>query len=130
MRISEETIKQGGGGWRNKKVKEYLLFIGLWTEAEKRKQFFVDYAKANGFDHLNAESWYSSWHKIWTLKVRMLTFREEGEVERQKKTKKTNKTQCIFIIPKVMEVLATNFLFFSKIVCVTILCQIPFLDDV
>jgi len=39
--------------------KRKLRWKSRWGHASKRRQFFVDYAKAKGFDPLAAENWYS-----------------------------------------------------------------------
>jgi len=32
---------------------------GAWKDTEQRRNFFINYAKANGFDPLNTNKWYS-----------------------------------------------------------------------
>ena len=47
-----------------------ILFLGSWKSVGSRRKFFVSYAKANGFDPLVAEHWYSqSRTKIDAVKV-------------------------------------------------------------
>ena len=78
-------------GERNTKgILNQHFLVGLWKETEKRRQFFIDLAKAIGFDHMNAESWYSNWHTIWTIKVNkeMRVASGEAALEKKKKEKK------------------------------------------
>jgi hypothetical protein len=47
------------------------LFLDSWRSVGSRRNFFVNYAKANGFDPLVADNWYThSRSRIETVKVR------------------------------------------------------------
>jgi hypothetical protein len=48
----------------------HYLSIATWQDATKRRRFFEDYAKANGFNPLKPENWYKhSRVKIMAAKV-------------------------------------------------------------
>lgn len=53
----------------------YYYLLGSWKTTEQRRQFFVNYAKANGFDAFNGDNWYDqSRSAILSVKVTSFYF--------------------------------------------------------
>ena len=50
-----------------------MYFFIVWKDVKQRRKFFIDYAKANGFDPLKANDWYSQpKERIMAVKVSLL----------------------------------------------------------
>ena len=50
-----------------------MYFFIVWKDVKQRRKFFIDYAKANGFDPLKANDWYSQpKERIMAVKVSFL----------------------------------------------------------
>jgi hypothetical protein len=48
----------------------FIFITAVWFNVAKRRSFFENYAKANGFDPLIAENWYmQSPERIESMKV-------------------------------------------------------------
>jgi hypothetical protein len=50
-------------------LKELIFFPLEWKVTERRRDFFENFAKQNGFDPLNPENWYTNIVKLRQLKV-------------------------------------------------------------